>query len=102
LSHVPPEKLHAFLTKVRRALKPGGKAFMVDSRRDQTSTAPDQPLPQGENIRHQRTLNDGRTFTIVKVYYEPEPLCAAFEAAGFDADVRTTPRYFIYAAATAR
>ena len=43
-----------------------------------------------------RRLDDGREFTIVKVYYSPEELAAALAAAGFqDVEVTTTGRFFV-------
>jgi ubiquinone/menaquinone biosynthesis C-methylase UbiE len=98
LSHVPPEMLDGFLTKVNRALKPGGILFLIDSRREPTSTASDHVLPQERQATQlTRKLNDGREFTIVKVFYEASELREHLENAGFSADVQVTPRYFIYA-----
>lgn len=71
---------------------------MVDSRRVSTSTAANQNVHH-EGILQTRTLNDGRTFEIVKVYYEPERLRDIFERVGFTVEVRETPTYFIYAVA---
>ncbi|MHB8620867.1 MAG: class I SAM-dependent methyltransferase [Chloroflexota bacterium] len=98
LSHVPPERLNGFVSSVRRALKPDGRVFLIDSRRETTSTARDQHLPTDAATQLVRRLNDGRQFTIVKVFYEPDQLATALVQAGFDADVRTT-HYFIYATA---
>ncbi|MEM6284993.1 MAG: class I SAM-dependent methyltransferase, partial [Chloroflexota bacterium] len=39
LSHVPPEKLTAFLGTVREAMKPDGRFFMLDSQRTQLGTS---------------------------------------------------------------
>jgi hypothetical protein len=44
-----------------------------------------------------RTLNDGSAFQIVKIYYEPDDLRAQFAAVGIEAQVETTPHYFIMA-----
>lgn len=101
LSHVPPEQLDPFLAKVRRALRPGGKAFMIDSRRDATAIPSDHSLPE-EGIVHTRKLNDGRAYQIVKIFYDPETLRQAFERHGFRAEVRETDTFFIYAQATAQ
>jgi 2-polyprenyl-3-methyl-5-hydroxy-6-metoxy-1,4-benzoquinol methylase len=97
LSHVPPERLAPFLATVNRAVKPGGQIFMIDSRPDETSTAKDNPLRNDEHIYRTRKLNDGSTYTIVKVFYEPNELRDALASAGFKADVQTTEHYFIYA-----
>lgn len=101
LSHVPPERLDRFLTKVARATRPGGRLFLIDSRREHHSTATDTPLAAEEAVFQTRKLNDGSEYQIVKIYYEPEPLAAALARAGFDADVRLTENYFIYAEASA-
>jgi ubiquinone/menaquinone biosynthesis C-methylase UbiE len=102
LSHVPPEHLNYFLDKVSRAVRRGGQLFMVDSRPDQTSTAKDKPIQMDSNAYQVRKLNDGREFRIVKVFYEQDDLSAKFADAGFDAIVKTTQNYFIYAVGTKR
>ncbi len=96
LSHVPPEKLDAFFTKVASALNPGGKLFIIDSLRAQSSTAHDHTPYQQESIQHTRKLNDGREFTIYKVFYEPQTLRQQLSAYSITADVRTTENYFLY------
>ncbi|MEP7291180.1 MAG: class I SAM-dependent methyltransferase [Chloroflexota bacterium] len=99
LSHVPPERLAPFLATVNRAVKPGGRIFLIDSRPDETSPAKDNPLRIDENVYRTRKLNDGSTYTIVKVFYEPDDLKATLSEAGFNADMRMTEHYFIYASA---
>jgi SAM-dependent methyltransferase len=94
LSHVPRERLVAFLGVVRRWLAPGGTFAFIDSRPDPQSSAADHPSPADD--RSVRRLDDGREFTIVKVYYEPSELEAALREAGFDAaEVTTTGRFFL-------
>ncbi len=97
LSHVPPERLDNFLAKVYRAVCPGGRMFMVDSRLTQTSTANDRPIAEHDEPYQIRKLNDGREFKIVKVFYEPQNLRGKLAEAGFQADVNVTENYFIYA-----
>lgn len=97
LSHVPPEKLDAFLDKVRRATKPGGRLFAIDSMPDSTSSAINHEAYQPESIYHTRKLNDGQEFTIVKIFYEPESLRQKLAELGFEGEVRTSGRYFWYA-----
>ena len=100
LSHVPRARLADFLAIVRRWLKPGGTFAFINSLPDEGSSATDHPAPADDaSIRH---LNDGREFTIVKVYYEPGELVAALADAGFvDARVTTTGRFFLTGVATA-
>jgi SAM-dependent methyltransferase len=97
LSHVPPEKLDNFLDKVRRATKPGGRLFAVDSMPDDTSSANNHEAYQPEGIYHTRKLNDGQEFKIVKIFYEPAALEQKLAAHGFRATVQTSGRYFWYA-----
>jgi 2-polyprenyl-3-methyl-5-hydroxy-6-metoxy-1,4-benzoquinol methylase len=96
ISHVPTERLDAFLKTVAKALRPGGKLFFVDGRRELTSTAVDHQLPEDDTQLMTRKLNDGREFEIVKNYYDPVKLADRFAAAGLDVTVRETQTYFIY------
>jgi len=100
LSHVPDERLDDFLAMVASALRPGGKLFFVDGRREPTSTAADHQLPDEHTPVMIRRLNDGREFQIVKIFYEPAALAARFTRAGLDVTVRETPTYFIYGTGT--
>jgi demethylmenaquinone methyltransferase/2-methoxy-6-polyprenyl-1,4-benzoquinol methylase len=102
LSHVPPERLDAFLAQVRRATRRGGRLFLIDSRFEQTGAARNNPLFEDEQTYRTRILNDGNQYRIVKVYYETEQLRQLLDRAGFDAEVHFTDRYFIYASAVAR
>jgi len=97
LSHVPPERLAPFLAMVNRALKPGGRLFIIDSTPDLGSSAKNSPKRDDEGIYQKRNLNDHNLYTIVKIYYEPEDLQEKLSTAGFSANVQTTDHYFIYA-----
>jgi SAM-dependent methyltransferase len=100
LSHVPRERLDGFLGLVRRWLKPGGIFAFIDSRFDPQSSAVDHPTPADD--RSVRRLDDGREFTIVKVYYDPVALEIALAHAGFElASVTTTGRFFLTGSASA-
>ncbi len=100
LSHVPRARLDAFLAIVRRWLKPGGVFAFIDSLPDPQSSAADHPTPSDD--LSVRRLDDGREFTVVKVYYQPEELEAALGRAGFrDARVTTTGRFFLTGEASA-
>lgn len=105
LSHVQRDRLVSFVALVRRWLKPGGTFAFIDSRRDPSSGAVDQPdadqADQAAGI-HRRRLADGREFRVVKVAYEPDELEVALLAAGFAAaEVITTARFFQLGRATA-
>lgn len=101
LSHVPPERVVDFLRKVQRALRPGGTVFMVDSRPDPVISTSDQPLPHEEQSWLERRLNDGRTFSIIKVFYTPERLNSRFHEAGIRFHGSQTERFFVYGSGTA-
>lgn len=96
ISHVPLERLDDFLRSIAAMLRPGGKVFFVDGRRTPGgSFAQDQPPVQNSQLTT-RTLNDGRTFEIVKNYYDPTDLAAQCTRAGFDITVCETATYFLY------
>ena len=99
LSHVERARTAEFLDLVGRWLKPGGTFAFIDSRPDAYSSAVDHPAPADD--LSVRRLDDGREFTIVKVYREPAELETALRGAGFD-DVRvtTTGRFFVLGTAT--
>lgn len=99
LSHVPPARFGEFWEKVGGALKPGGRAFWVDSLREPASTARDHdPLDTSGVVR--RKLNDGREFRIVKVFYEPDELRRRVTDLGFTGWVRSSGRFFHYGCMT--
>jgi demethylmenaquinone methyltransferase/2-methoxy-6-polyprenyl-1,4-benzoquinol methylase len=80
LSHVPPDLADAFLLKVRDAVRPEGHLFIID----QCDDLPDYPIPRREGIFEERTLSDGRTFWIVKVFYHPRLLAQRVKHLGFE------------------
>jgi demethylmenaquinone methyltransferase/2-methoxy-6-polyprenyl-1,4-benzoquinol methylase len=96
LSHVPHARFDAFWAMVRRALAPGGFAYVIDSAHDPTSTAANHPTPDRTAGVVTRRLDDGREFRIVKVFWESASLAQRLAASGFDADIAGTDRYFIY------
>jgi 2-polyprenyl-3-methyl-5-hydroxy-6-metoxy-1,4-benzoquinol methylase len=95
LSHVPPDRFEAFWTKVRTALRPGGKAFFIDSLLEDTSSALDHGPVDRSGVVHRR-LKDGREFDIVKVFYEPAVLEQRLAELGWRGWVRSTSRFFLY------
>jgi demethylmenaquinone methyltransferase/2-methoxy-6-polyprenyl-1,4-benzoquinol methylase len=93
---VPPERFSAFWDLVRASLAPGGRVFFVDSCREPTSAAVDNPLPESAVGTLRRRLNDGREFQIYKHFYEPRQLHARLHELGWQIQVLQTRRYFIY------
>ena len=100
LSHVPPELLDLFLTKVYKSVRVGGQVFIVDSRFEHTSTANNHILIDDGSIYKSRKLNDGQEFKIVKIFYQPHELQNKLTQVGLKANVKETENYFIYASGT--
>jgi SAM-dependent methyltransferase len=98
LSHVERDRTAEFLDLAARWLRPGGRISLIDSLPDPQSGAVDHaPAADDHAVRH---LDDGRQFTIVKVYRTPDEIQRALSDAGFrDASVTTTGRFFILATA---
>jgi demethylmenaquinone methyltransferase/2-methoxy-6-polyprenyl-1,4-benzoquinol methylase len=96
LSHVPREKLPAFLQQVSRSLRTEGKVFFVDGLRTHSSTAVDHQLPPENTQILTRKLDDGQAFDIVKVFYEADELIEACNQAGLLINIYQTPTYFYY------
>jgi demethylmenaquinone methyltransferase/2-methoxy-6-polyprenyl-1,4-benzoquinol methylase len=96
LSHIPAERLSSFVQMVAKALRPRGKIFFVDSRREPSGTAIDQMLPGEQEQVAIRTLNDSRQFHIIKNFYDPAFLEKQFAASGLSITVKETPTYFLY------
>lgn len=97
LSHVPPQRLDAFLGTVARAVRPGGSLAMVD----QYAPMPEDraisvQTEEGEAIYARRSLRDGRTFTIVKVFYDPSIIERLLEPLDFTVTVRKLDDIFCF------
>jgi 2-polyprenyl-3-methyl-5-hydroxy-6-metoxy-1,4-benzoquinol methylase len=102
LSHVPPVKFAEFWKMVAACLKPNGRVFFVDSRREASSTATNHMLPSDDSLTLRRRLNDGREFEIYKVFYEPADLTRRLAELGWDFEVNETAHYFIYGSGSRR
>ena len=96
LSHVPPGLFATFWDLVRFALRPGGRAFFVDSLRAET---PDERGRRGnasQDYTTVRRLNDGRKFRVVKIFYDPADLEGRLADLGWRFSVRTTENHLLY------
>ena len=81
LSHVPEKRFDEFWTLVRTALRPAGRVFVIDS---------GPPEAAGDGELQVRQLADGREFTIVKRYWQPNELAERVADLGFELDLRLT------------
>lgn len=95
LSHVPKEQFVSFWQMVKRALKPNGRVFFVDSLFTQKSTAQNHATLHQQGYS-ERKLNDGRTYRIVKIFYEPTWLQKLLQSLGLLGQVYQTENYFLY------
>jgi demethylmenaquinone methyltransferase/2-methoxy-6-polyprenyl-1,4-benzoquinol methylase len=96
LSHVPPSLLSTFLNKVFAATKPGGRVFIVDEPKSDNNVSG----PNVEGLYQERTLQDGRSFRIVKVYYEPQEVEWELLKQGFKKDSSLVGTSFFYLCAS--
>ena len=96
ISHVPLEQLDTFFHSIVAMLRPKGKVFFVDSQRESTGTAANHQLPEQDIQITNRTLNDGRSFEIVKNFYNPSNLASICNRAGLDMIVCETNTHFLY------
>jgi 2-polyprenyl-3-methyl-5-hydroxy-6-metoxy-1,4-benzoquinol methylase len=96
ISHVPNDRLDAFLGMVASALKPGGWLFFLSNVREPTHTADDHVLSVSGQQVMVRRLDDGREFRIVKNYWQSEELERRCRQAGLHVDMRETSTYFQY------
>jgi SAM-dependent methyltransferase len=81
LSHVPEERFAEFWALVRSALRPDSRVFLIDS-------GPPEAVGDGE--LQVRQLADGREFTIVKRFWQPNELAERVAELGFELDLRLT------------
>jgi SAM-dependent methyltransferase len=98
LSHIPPNRWSSFWGKVHRWLGPGGTIAFVDD-----CWAPDRPrssdrVAGGPTHAHIRRLDD-EAYTIVKRFFRPKELEAAFAVEGLSAEVRPTGEHFLFGTA---
>jgi 2-polyprenyl-3-methyl-5-hydroxy-6-metoxy-1,4-benzoquinol methylase len=96
LSHVPPDEFDGFWLRVQQSLKPAGKVFFIDSLRAEDSTATNHILPGANDPVASRTLDDGRQFRVIKIFYTPAELQSRLDVAGWTGYVRTTGTYFLF------
>jgi len=96
LSHVPPQRLDAFLDTVARVVRPGGSLTMVDQY---------APMPEDREISvhteegaiyAKRSLLNGQTFTIVKVFYDLQIIENLLDALGFVVTVQRLDDIFYF------
>lgn len=95
LSHVLPEALDTFLAKAAQAAQPGGRMIIID---EYAPTAADRQVAK-DDLYAERPLLDGRTFTIVKVFYSLDTLSEKLGNLGFKVEAQELgPSFFFLSA----
>jgi len=97
LSHVPPTHVDSFWSLVESCLRPGGRAGFVDE--DDRGARNEHEVSHDGLPTARRTLADGRTFDIVKVFWRPRDLERRLQALGWHAEVRREGRTFLFGTA---
>jgi 2-polyprenyl-3-methyl-5-hydroxy-6-metoxy-1,4-benzoquinol methylase len=95
LSHVPETQFIPFWQKVQRSLKQNGRVFFIDGLLNQASTAQNH-APLHQQGHTERKLNDGRTYKIVKVFYQQQQLQESLQKLGWQGQVISTKDFFLY------
>jgi len=104
ISHIPPVRFEAFWSRLVRWLAPGGRVFFCDDMpgAEARPSNPGKDVDAGPDFAHRRRLLDGREYTIVKVFHQPDELTTALGSLGWDADIRTTGLEFYCGVASLR
>jgi SAM-dependent methyltransferase len=96
LSHVPKERTQSFWEKVKRALAPDGRVYLIDSARSRRASARDHTLQDPDEETMLRRLADGREYHIVKHWFQADALQMQLAELGWNAHIHTTSEFFIY------
>jgi SAM-dependent methyltransferase len=98
LSHVPPTTFDEFWALVRSSLRAGGRVAFVDE--DDRGARNDDVHLVGNVPAAPRTLRDGRTFDVVKVFWDPTELQDRLSSLGWQVAVRRVGETFLYGSGT--
>lgn len=90
LSHVPPALLPGHLEQAAKAVKPGGRVFVVD----EPAGGAQLSGPVEAEDQQTRSLHDGSQFRIVKVYHDPQGLADQLRRYGFTSEIWVGDYYF--------
>jgi demethylmenaquinone methyltransferase/2-methoxy-6-polyprenyl-1,4-benzoquinol methylase len=95
ISHIPPARFADFWALVGRALRPGGRAVMIDEAPDRADL---ETVLDGHVAT--RTLSDGSEHQIVKIFYQPDWMIAELASRGWTATVRVIEHGWLLVEAT--
>ena len=98
LSHVPLARFTEFWDLVRASLSPRGRVFFIDTLGKGISRLAawnhhQEETEEGTTLRY---LNDGRSYRIVKIFYQPAELQSRLAALGWKIEVESTANFFFF------
>jgi ubiquinone/menaquinone biosynthesis C-methylase UbiE len=96
LSHVPQARFVRFWQIVARALRPSGRVFFIDELQDawrHDDLREDLATDTDASVVR-RSLRDGRSFRIVKVFWEPDALEQELHNLGWDVVVHPVGPFY--------
>ena len=96
LSHVPPQRLNAFLGTVGRAVRPGGSLAIMDQNAPMQEDREISVQTQEGAIYANRSLRSGQTFLIVKVFYDLHIMENMLDALGFAVTIHQLDDIFFF------
>jgi SAM-dependent methyltransferase len=93
LSHIPPTRFDPFWDLVGRCTGDRGRVGFVDE--DERAAGLEVDRPSGHPEVARRTLSDGRSFDIIKVFWEPEELEQRLRSLRWDVHVERIAERFM-------
>ncbi len=96
LSHVPPQRLDAFLGTVARAVRPCGSLAVVDQYAPMQEDREIIVQKEEGAIYAKRSLLNGQTFIIVKVFYDLQIIENLLDALDFTVTVHKLDDIFFF------
>ena len=93
ISHVPSLYVALLFDQVSGVLRPGGELLLFDGRR--ASRAAGSAPAAGDRLVQQRSLNDGRVFEVLKIYYDRERLGGLLSRYGTSVCTQESKVFFV-------
>ena len=94
LSHIPPSRFDTFWERVRACTGDHGRVGFIDEDERAADLEADRPSRHPEVAR--RTLSDGRSFDIIKVFWEPDDLQQRLRSLHWDIQIeRISERFMV-------
>lgn len=96
LSHVPPAAFDSFWRHVLSWSAPETRYFLMDSLPHADRVGTDETAPDSSRWLHRRTLPDGTTVDIPKVFYDGDDLKARLGALGLESRLDFSSSFFFF------